>query len=62
MIQVLERTEPSTETLIEERAARRQRALSEKQGQVVQTWVDDRRRELEDAGRLLVNAELALGT
>lgn len=62
LIQVLERTGPSEESLISERATRRERALAEKQGQIVQTWVDDRRRQLEDSGRLLVNAELALGS
>ena len=62
LIQVLERTEPSEATLVSERAARRGAALAEKQGRILQAWVDDRRRKLEDSGRLLVNAELALGT
>lgn len=62
LIQLLERTEPDEARLIAERAARRERVLAEKQGQVVQTWVDDRRRQLEDSGRLRINAELALGS
>ena len=62
MIQVLERSGPDAPTLANERAARREKVLLDKQNAAIQSWVQERRRSLEDAGRLLVNAELALGT
>lgn len=62
LIQVLERVDPSMETIASERNSRRERALAEKQNRTLQTWINDYRRQLEASGRLMVNAELALGS
>ena len=61
-IQVLERHEPDRATLVAARSARREQALAEKQNRILQTWINDYRLELEAAGRLRVNAEMALGS
>jgi peptidyl-prolyl cis-trans isomerase D len=62
LIQVLERINPSVEAIAAERNGRRERALAEKQNRVLQTWINDYRSQLEASGRLMVNAELALGS
>jgi peptidyl-prolyl cis-trans isomerase D len=62
LIQVLERINPSDETISAERSGRRERALAEKQNRILQTWINDYRSQLEASGRLAVNAELALGS
>ncbi len=62
LIQVLERINPSVETIAGERNDRRERALAEKQNRILQTWINDYRSQLEASGRLIVNAELALGS
>ena len=62
LIQVLERSEPSTEQLALERPERRKQLETEKQNQVLEAWLNDYRVRLEKSGRLRVNAELALGT
>jgi peptidyl-prolyl cis-trans isomerase D len=62
LIQVLERVDPSAETIASERNGRRERALVEKQNRILQTWIQDYRSQLEASGRLMVNAELALGS
>ena len=62
LVQVLERVNPSVETIASERNGRRERILAEKQNRVLQTWINDYRSQLETSGRLLVNAELALGS
>ncbi len=62
LVQVLERTAPSAESLSADRAARRDRAEAQKQNLVLQSWLDDYRKQLEDSGRLTINAELALGS
>lgn len=62
LIQVLERVDPSPETIDSERDGRRQRALAEKQNRILQTWIDDYRSQLEASGRLVVNAELVIGS
>jgi len=61
LFQVLERVNPSVETIAGERNDRRERALAEKQNRILQTWINDYRSQLEASGRLIVNAELALG-
>jgi peptidyl-prolyl cis-trans isomerase D len=61
LIQVLDRTSPSEEELANERSDRRIRARAEKENRALQTWVDETRSQLEAAGRLKVNVELALG-
>ena len=62
LIQVLERINPSAETVAAERNGRREQALAEKQNRILQTWMNDYRSRLEASGRLKVNAELALGS
>lgn len=62
LVQVLERTSPSSESVNADRAARRDRAEAQKQNLVLQSWLDDYRKQLEDSGRLTINAELALGS
>jgi peptidyl-prolyl cis-trans isomerase D len=62
LISVIDRTDPSAETLITERGTRRERARVAKQNRVLQAWINDYRSKLESAGRLRVNAELALGS
>lgn len=62
LIQVLARTRLAEDQLASERATRREQALLQKQGTTVQAWVDDYRTRLERSGRLLINAELALGS
>jgi peptidyl-prolyl cis-trans isomerase D len=62
LVQVLERTNPSIETIASERSTRREQARAEKQNRILQTWINDYRSQLEASGRLKVNAELALGS
>ncbi|MCP4904177.1 MAG: hypothetical protein GY910_04280 [bacterium] len=62
LIQVLERNLADGETVVSERAERRERALVDKQNRTLEAWIGDYRRDLERSGRLLINAELALGT
>jgi peptidyl-prolyl cis-trans isomerase D len=62
LIQVLERSNPSVETIAAARSARRKRDLAGKQNLILQTWINDYRSRLELSGRLKVNAELALGS
>lgn len=62
LVQVLERSGPSDEVLSNERAGRRERAQIEKENRTLQAWINDYRSQLEASGRLVVNAELALGS
>ena len=62
LIQVLERNVASEETVVSERADRRKEVLDAKQNQILDAWLSDYRSRLEKAGRLMVNAELALGS
>ena len=62
LIQVLERTALDDEALDATREERRSQVLDQKQNQIIDRWLTDYRRQLEEAGRLRVNAELALGT
>jgi len=62
MIQLLARTRLSDEQLANERATRREPAKAQKQNETIQAWLDDYRTRLERAGRLLINAESALGS
>lgn len=62
LIQVQERTRIAEDRLASERATRREQARMQKQNGTVQAWVDDYRTRLERSGRLLINAELALGS
>ncbi|HKK51528.1 MAG TPA: hypothetical protein VKA74_08065, partial [Myxococcota bacterium] len=61
LIQVLERDVPSEEELAADRSSRRQQLEADKQNQALEIWLNETRRELEQSGRLRVNAELALG-
>lgn len=61
LIQVLDRTRLPEERLIAERATRRDQARMQKQNETIRAWIDDYRSRLERSGRLLTNAELALG-
>lgn len=61
LVQVLERTEADDERVAILRDQRRDSALAQKQNAVIEAWLADYRRQLEDDGRLKINAELALG-
>jgi len=52
---------PSEEELAADRSSRRQQLEADKQNQALEIWLNETRRELEQSGRLRVNAELALG-
>ena len=62
LIQVLERTRADEETVLAQRETLRDQILSQKQNQIVDSWLTDFRRQLEESGRLRINAELALGS
>ncbi len=62
LLQVIERNAPDADTIASERTERRPQVLTQKQNERIDTWLTDYRRELERSGRLLVNAELALGS
>ncbi len=62
LVQVLERTVPDEDTIAAQRDTNRDAALVQKQNAVVEAWLADYRRQLEESGRLKVNAALALGT
>jgi len=62
LIQVLARTRLDEAQLAGERALRRDQARAQKQNEILQAWLDDYRTRLERSGRLLINAELALGS
>lgn len=61
LIEVLDRTEPDASTLEARRAERRDSALVQKQNAAIEGWIADSRRELEQSGRLKIDAERALG-
>ena len=62
VFQVLERVHLSDDQVKSERTTRRASARAQKQNETIQAWLDDYRTRLERSGRLLVNAELALGS
>lgn len=62
VVEVLERVALSDDQVKAERAARRANARMQKQNETIQAWLDDYRTRLERSGRLLINAELALGS
>ncbi|MEM9174043.1 MAG: SurA N-terminal domain-containing protein [Myxococcota bacterium] len=62
LVQVLERTRPDEATIAARREEIRANALVEKQNAMIEAWVADTRRQLEEAGRLKINAALALGS
>ncbi len=62
VVEVLERIALSDDQVKAERAARRATARTQKQNETIQAWLDDYRTRLERSGRLLINAELALGS
>ncbi len=62
VLQVLERVALTGDQLALERSARRANARIQKQNETIQAWLDDYRTRLERSGRLLINAELALGS
>ena len=57
-----ERVRLSDDQVKSERTTRRANARAQKQNETIQAWLDDYRTRLERSGRLLVNAELALGS
>lgn len=61
LIQVLRRNPIPEQRLIAERATRLDEARAQKQNETIRAWIDDYRTRLERSGRLLTNAELALG-
>lgn len=62
LIQVIEREMPDPATVAERRAERREQILAQKQNAILESWIADYRRQLEESGRLKINAALALGT
>lgn len=62
LVQVIERTTPDADTISARRDENRDTALAQKQNAVVEAWLSDYRRQLEESGRLKVNAALALGS
>jgi len=62
LFQVLDRTAPDDATVAAQREERREQFVSQKQNAAIDRWLTDYRRQLEESGRLLVNAELALGS
>jgi len=62
LIQVLERNLADEETVAATRAERRRQVLVDKQNRTIEGWLAEYRRDLERSGRLLINAELALGS
>ena len=62
LVQVLERTVADEDTIAARRDENRSAALVQKQNAVVEAWMADYRRQLEEAGRLKINAALALGS
>ena len=62
LIEVLERKLLSEDQLRSERTARHDQARTQKQNETIQAWLDDYRTRLERSGRLLINAEAALGS
>jgi peptidyl-prolyl cis-trans isomerase D len=62
VVEVLERVALSEDQVKAERATRRDNARMQKQNETIQAWLDDYRTRLERSGRLLINAELALGS
>jgi len=62
LVQVIEQTTPDADDIAARRDENREAALVQKQNGVVEAWLADYRRQLEEAGRLKVNAALALGS
>lgn len=62
LVQVIERTPLSEDQIASERITRRDQARGQKQNETIQAWLDDYRTRLERSGRLLINADLALGS
>ena len=62
LIEVLDRKRPSESQVKSEQTARRDQARTQKQNEIIQSWLDDYRTRLERTGRLLINSELALGS
>lgn len=61
LLQVLERSDADDEAVASQRIELRDQILAQKQNQMIESWLTDYRRQLEASGRLLINAELALG-
>ena len=62
LVQVIERTTPDADEIAARRDDNREAALVQKQNGIVEAWLADYRRQLEEAGRLKVNAAMALGS
>ena len=62
LLQVLERNAPDAATIAALREERREQFVAQKQNAAIDRWLTDYRRQLEESGRLRVNAELALGS
>jgi peptidyl-prolyl cis-trans isomerase D len=62
LVQALERTTVDEGTVAARRADRREAVLAQKQNAILESWIADYRRQLEQEGRLKINAELALGS
>ncbi|MGY8805069.1 MAG: hypothetical protein ACKVK6_12630, partial [bacterium] len=62
LIQLLERQEPDPSTLDAAVASAKQSLDAQRQNQVLETWINDRRAEFESQGRLQVNAAVVVGS
>jgi peptidyl-prolyl cis-trans isomerase D len=62
LIQLLERQEPDPSTLDAAVASARQSLDAQRQNEILEAWINDRRTEFESQGRLHVNAAVLVGS
>jgi peptidyl-prolyl cis-trans isomerase D len=60
LIQLLERQDPEVSALEDRIASERERMLNEKRSRILRDWIENRRSELFEANRLLVNSSLVI--
>jgi hypothetical protein len=62
LIQLLERQEPDPSTLDAAVASAKQSLNAQRQNQILEAWISDRRAEFESQGRLQINAAVVVGS
>jgi len=62
LIQLLERPTPDESAVADALLALESELLGRKRNQLIQDWIDSRREQLRESGRLMVNAELVVTT
>ena len=60
LIQLLERQEPDASDLEDRIASERDRMLDQERSRILRDWIENRRSELLEANRLLVNSTLVM--